>query len=165
LIGPAEHFALRQLPTTLIRIPIVPKDYPDHHDADLVIKLYDLRREPTMRASRSAINGQFWPKSWEEASAVTRLDHPLNAAWRQTTTYWEMVYSMAKHGIINPEFLLESTSEGVYLFAKVEPYLAQLREQNANTMRNVEWITSNTEPGRKSLEHYRRRVATALANR
>jgi hypothetical protein len=143
----------------------VPKDYPDHHDADLVIKLYDLRREPTMRASRSAINGQFWPKNKDEALAVMRLDHPLNAAWRQTTTYWEMVYSMAKHGIINPEFLLESTSEGVYLFAKVHPYLAEIRERSPNALRNVEWITTSTEAGRQSLVHYRERVDSTLASR
>ena len=36
---------------------------PNHHDADIVIKLYDLRREPVMRASRDAITMKFWPKS------------------------------------------------------------------------------------------------------
>ena len=45
------------------------KDMPDHHDADLVIKLYELRREPVMRESRSAINRQFWPATAEEALA------------------------------------------------------------------------------------------------
>ncbi|MGQ0764047.1 MAG: DUF4760 domain-containing protein [Gemmatimonadota bacterium] len=143
----------------------VPKDYADHHDAELVIQLYDLRREATMRASRGAINGQFWPKNSDETMAVTKSDHPLNAAWRQTTTYWEMVYSMARHGIINPEFLLESTGEGVYLFAKVEKYLQQLREQNPKALRNVEWITGNSEAGKDLLEHYRKRVASTLTGK
>ena len=40
------------------------KTTPDHHDAELVLKVYDLRREATTRQSRAAINGQFWPKSY-----------------------------------------------------------------------------------------------------
>jgi len=43
------------------------KDHPDHHDAEIVMRLYDLRRENVMRESREAINTQFWPRSFEEA--------------------------------------------------------------------------------------------------
>jgi hypothetical protein len=62
------------------------KDKPDHHDAELVLKLYDLRREPVMRASRDAMLGKFWPKSYEDFVAVTKFDHPLNAAFRQVSS-------------------------------------------------------------------------------
>ena len=54
------------------------KDMPDHHDADLIIKLYELRREAVMRESRSAINSQFWPASAEEVLAVLKNDHHLD---------------------------------------------------------------------------------------
>src|SRR4051812_27817410 len=84
------------------------KEAPDHHDADLVLKIYDLRREAVMRESRTAINTKFWPRSADEAVAVTKNDHPLNLAYRQTTAYWEMVYSMARHGIVHPDFLVEN---------------------------------------------------------
>ena len=46
------------------------KDFPDHHDAELVMKLYDLRREAIMREARSAVNGKYWPKNAEEATGV-----------------------------------------------------------------------------------------------
>lgn len=139
----------------------MPKDYPDHHDAELVLKLYDLRREATMRESRSAINGQFWPTSWDETVAITKADHPLNAAWRQTSTYWEMVYSLAKHGIVHADFLMESAGEGLFLFAKVEPYLERLRELSPHAFRNAEWITANCETGKRVLNGFRQRVAAA----
>jgi hypothetical protein len=142
------------------------KDLPDHHDAELIIKLYDLRREPVMRESRSAVNTKFWPRSFDEVLAVTKADHPLNAAFRQAHTYWEMVYSMAKFGIVHADFMMESCGEGMYLFAKMEPYVAQYREQiNPIAFRNAEWIATNSAAAKRSLELYRKRVETGLAAR
>ncbi|HEY8233998.1 MAG TPA: hypothetical protein VIJ10_15145, partial [Vicinamibacteria bacterium] len=68
------------------------KPTPDHHDAELLIKVYDLRRESVMRESRRAVMRDFWPTQWEDVQALLRADHPLNAAYRQVGTYWEMVY-------------------------------------------------------------------------
>ena len=59
------------------------KEHPDHHDAELAFRAYEMRRETVMRDSRNAINRDFWPKSYADAVAVTKADHPLNAAWRQ----------------------------------------------------------------------------------
>ena len=140
------------------------KEFPDHLDADLILKIYDLRREAAMRESRNAINRDYWPKSAEEALDVLRPDHPLNRAWRQVTGYWEMVYSMARHGVIHPEFLIESNGEGIFLFVRAQPYLAQLRGATSpRLLRNAEWIATETELGRTIAEHFRARVAKALA--
>lgn len=141
------------------------KDFPDHHDADLILKLYEMRREAVMRASRAAINADFWPKSWEDVQAVTKLDHPLNAAWRQVTTYWEMVYGMAKHGVIHSDFMMESCNEGIFVYARIESYLPQLRALNPFAFRNAEWIVTNSERGKAVLELYRGRVQAILAAR
>ncbi len=99
------------------------KDFPDHHDAELVLKLYELRRETVMRDSRNQLNAGFWPTSLEEAVAITKSDHPLNAAYRQCLTYWEMTYAMARHGVMHADFMLESNGEGLLLFARMEPFL------------------------------------------
>ena len=134
------------------------KDYPDHHDAELVLKLYDLRRENIMRDSRAAISAKYWPKSADEAVAVMKPDHPLNAAFRQVVTYWEMVYGMVKWGILHADFTLESSSEGLYVFAKAERYLEQIRAGNPSYFVNAEWVTTHSETGRRHLERYRERV-------
>lgn len=139
------------------------KEAPDHHDADLVLKIYDLRREAVMRESRTAINSKFWPRSAEEAIAVTANDHPLNVAFRQTSGYWEMVYGMARHGIVHPDFLVENNGEGLFLFARVEPYLTAFRAAaSPRVFRNAEWVTKNCETGRLLMESYRDRVKRAL---
>jgi hypothetical protein len=141
------------------------KQTPDHHDAELILKIYDLRREAVMRESRDAINGQFWPRSFDEALAITAPEHPLNRAWRQTTTYWEMVYGIARNGIVNPEFLLESNGEGLLLFAKVQPYVQKLRESlgNPRALRNAEWIAQETDLGRTVFAMFRARIEKRLA--
>ncbi|MGQ0537395.1 MAG: DUF4760 domain-containing protein [Gemmatimonadaceae bacterium] len=141
------------------------KDAPDHHDAELVLRFYELRREPVMRQSRSDINGKFFPANYEEFLAVTKTDHPLNAAYRQTSSYWEMVYGMAKHGVIHADFMLESCAEGLYLFAKVRPYLERFRnEVNSNAFQNAEWVALHSARGKAQAEHYAKRVASALAD-
>jgi hypothetical protein len=139
------------------------KHAPDHHDAELVLKIYDMRREPVMRQSRDAINRDFWPRDEKEALAILAPEHPLNTAWRQTTTYWEMVYGMAKHGVVHTEFLLESNGEGLFLFARVEPYLAALRAQTSpRVLKNAEWIAGSCDLAQAILTTFRGRIAKKL---
>ena len=135
------------------------KPTPDWHDADLVVRLYDLRREEVMRKSRDTMNAKFRPKSWEEFVAITKPDHPDNAAFRQVSTYWEMVYSMARHGVVNAEYFVESNREGMLLFAKVAPYLEQFRKEFSPTaFRNAEWVATQTDVGRTAFALFEKRV-------
>jgi hypothetical protein len=142
------------------------KESPDHLDAELVLKIYDLRRESVMRESRDAINRDYWPRTADEALEVLRPNHPLNRAFRQTSTYWEMVYGMARHGIVHADFLAENNGEGLLLFVRIEPHLAQLRAASSpRAFRNAEWIATNTEMGRTIAQGFRARVAKVLAQK
>lgn len=139
---------------------------PDHHDAELVLKVYDLRREPVMRESRDAINKDYWPRNEAEALAILAPEHPLNRAYRQTSTYWEMVYGMTKHGVVNTEFLLESNGEGLLLFARVEPFLDAMRKAtNARAFAKAEWIANSCDVGRTLMEYFRARVQKKLSGK
>jgi hypothetical protein len=135
------------------------KEAPDHHDADLVLKLYDLRREAVMRESRNAINAKYWPKNAEEAAAVLATDHPLHVAFTQTANYWEMVYGMARHGIIHPDFLVENNGEGLFLYARAEPYLAAIRQAGSpRWFRNAEWLVANCRTAQLMMDDMRARI-------
>ncbi|MFN8652395.1 MAG: hypothetical protein U0133_10865 [Gemmatimonadales bacterium] len=139
---------------------------PDHHDAELILKIYDLRREAVLRESRAQVLKDYWPTNVEEAVVVYRMDHPLNRAWRQMTSYWEMVYGMARHGAIHPEFLVDNNGEGLVLFVRAEPYLAAIREASSpRSFRNAEWVARETETGRAMIEGFRARYAKAIAAR
>jgi len=135
------------------------KEKPDHHDAELVWKVYDLRREAVMRESRNAITMKFWPKNAEEVLAITKFDHPLNAAFRQTSSYWEMVYAMGNHGIVNADYLIENNGEGLFLFAKIHPYLAEFRKATSPTaFQNSEWIATQCAEGKRRFDMIQARV-------
>lgn len=143
---------------------MIRKDYPDHHDAELVLKLYELRREPVMRESRAALVQKFMPSSFDDVVAITKFDHPLNSAYRQCMTFWEMTYAMAKHGVVHADFLMESNGEGMLLFTRVEPWLKEYREQiSPVAYANAEWIANNSEMGRAIADRFRKRVAAHLA--
>ena len=60
---------------------------PDHHDAELVLKVYELRREAAMRESRNALNGKCWPTTFDDIPAIIKVDHPFKPAWRQMSTF------------------------------------------------------------------------------
>ena len=138
-------------------------DAPDHHDAELILKLYDLRRETVMRESRNAINASFWPRNPGEALAVTATEHPLNLAYRQTSSYWEMVYGIARHGIVPADFLVESNGEGLFLFARVEPYLEKIRQAGfPQAFRNAEWVATNSDTGKVMMEGLRPYIKRVL---
>lgn len=139
---------------------------PTYNDADLVLRLYELRRDPVLRESRASMVAKFWPSSFEELMQVTKADHPLNAAYRQTTSYWELAYSIARYGIVNPDFLMESGGEGLLIFARVHPYLDQLRATfSPRSFRNAEWIATNCDAGRQIFGAMQQRVAAHFASK
>ena len=131
-----------------------------------MLKVYDLRRERLMRESRGDIMSNFWPLTYEDIVAVAQPDHPLNAAFRQTSTYWEMVYGFARHGIVEPGFWIESNGEGLFMLAKVAPYLDQIRRDfSPVSFANAEWISTSCEAARLRMNYFNGRVQAVLAKK
>ena len=100
-------------------------------DAEIILKLYQLRTETLMRQARAWVAGEFWPATAEEFFAVAenRAD-PHNAWLRQVLTYWEMAAAMVLHGAVCAELFVDCNGEGFYLLAKFAPILEAVREKN-----------------------------------
>ena len=140
------------------------KKKPGHADAELILRLYELRREPVMRESRRTI-ASWQPRSFEEVRAITTPADPRNAAWRQVSSYFEMAFGFARHGIVPADFLAENASEGLILYAKIEPHLKTFRKEISPTaFRNAEWLARKSAFARERLKLYRKRIAAALAD-
>lgn len=140
------------------------KDIPDHHDAELVMRLYELRTDALMRESRSLISREYWPTTLEEAMAVTASAHPINAAYRQVTSYWEMAYGMVRHGILHGDYMLESNGEGLFVFAKIKPFIAEMRTRTSpRLLTNTEWISKHSAFGAEMMERMDAAIAGTLA--
>ncbi len=141
------------------------KDRPDHTDVNILLQLYDLRREKVMRESRTAIIAQFNPQTWEDLAAITtNFQHPLNAAYRQVSSYWEMAASFVRHGVLNGDMFAEQCGEGLIVYAKILPHLAKIRESAPTAFRNLEWLVENNAEAKRRLEMMQARLK-AWANK
>ena len=95
--------------------------------ADLILKLYDLRRETKMREARNWIFS-FNPTSADEYFQ-TMMDPEVGGYLRMVSSYWDMAAAMVNHGAIDADLFNETAGEHVMVFAKIEPFLAELREK------------------------------------
>ena len=99
-----------------------------NEDAKVLLQCYDLRREAQMRTARDWVLS-FQPRSYEELKEVaTVFGADKNQHWRQVTSYWEMVFSLANHRALDASLLLDNCGEGLIIFARVKPHLEQLRK-------------------------------------
>ena len=130
---------------------------PTAADAQLILKLYDLRREAEMRKARSWWLVTFWPMTADDIVKVaSALGTDENAWFRQVAGYWDMAASFVNRGILNADLFLEGGSSGemVFLFAKIQPILKETREKmKAPTFfRNVEKVIMGSKSGRERLK-------------
>jgi len=95
-----------------------------YESADLLLKLYELRREPTMRQARQWY-ATFHPGSADDIAAVLRSEH--SAYFRMVTSFWEMAASLVNHGAIDEQMFNDANGEQIFVFARLEPFLAEYR--------------------------------------
>jgi len=100
-----------------------------YKDADLILKLYDLRREKTMRDARNWFF-TFNPQSTKDFMDV--LTSEQSGLYRMVISYWEMAASLVNHGAIDPEMFNDANGEHIFVYAKLEPFLPALREEMGN---------------------------------
>jgi hypothetical protein len=102
-------------------------------DAELVLRLYELRREETLRQARKYLVFDFNPTTLEELRAVSRaIGTKENAYWRQAISYWEMASSFVLRGALNGDLFLDSNAEGILLYAKFHHWHAETEKQSGN---------------------------------
>src|SRR5512133_547696 len=100
-----------------------------YEDARLILHLYELRREPRLREARDWFLIRFQPKSVDEVKTVVAArGTPDNASYRMVTTYWDMAASFVARGILDSELFLESGNEMLVVWAKLESFIADLRQ-------------------------------------
>jgi hypothetical protein len=104
-------------------------------DAEIILRLYELRREAEMRRARAWITGEFWPQTAEELLAVAlNLADEHNAWFRQVISYWEMASALVLHGAVSAELFVDCNGEGFLLMAKFAPFLDEVRTKIPNFM-------------------------------
>jgi len=95
-------------------------------DADLILKLYDLRRETVMREAR---NWFFSFNPTTTAEYMEAMMGPQSGYVRMVISYWDMAASLVNNGAIDEQMFNDANGEHLFVFAKIEPILAELRQQ------------------------------------
>ena len=135
-------------------------------DAQLIMQLYDLRREPEMRKARSWWLGEFWPQNADDFLKVAwAMGTPENNWLRQVLGYWGIAVSLVNHGALNRELFLEPSfcGEMVLIYVKLKPFLKEIREKmkNQQFLVGIESLITSTKKSREFLK----RMETNLAAR
>jgi hypothetical protein len=102
-------------------------------DAELILKLYELRRDETMRKARRFMIFEFNPKTLEELRAVSRdTKSEFNPCWRQMLSFWEMSASLVLRGALDADLFLDSSLEGILVYAKFHHFHAETEKESGN---------------------------------
>ncbi|HEU5458051.1 MAG TPA: hypothetical protein VFU68_05495 [Terracidiphilus sp.] len=112
-------------------------------DAEIILKLYELRTEAVMREARAWMTGAFWPETTEEFFAVAaNPQEPHNAWYRQVITYWEMAAALVLHGAVSADLFVDCNGEGFFLLAKFNHLLEAIRERTPGFMAKTSELIS-----------------------
>jgi hypothetical protein len=108
-------------------------------DAELILKLYDLRREPVMREARNWIF-TFNPTSVQDVVDVLLSEH--GGHYRMVISYWDMAAALVNNGAIDETLFNETNGEHIFVYSKVEPVIEDVRTLFANPdfLRNLETL-------------------------
>ena len=134
-------------------------------DARLILQIYDLRREPVMRAARKYVISELWPQNYEEFKAVvTGYGSEPNASFRQVLTYWNMVAAMVLRGAVHEDLFFDSNGEPYFLWAKFGHYIAQARKDQIDPefLSHLEKLMAKPK-AKKRIKGLQERLAARMA--
>jgi hypothetical protein len=132
-----------------------------YEDAQLILRLYELRRDEKLRLARDWFTFRFFPQSIEDIKAVLHPTHPENASLRMVTSYWEMAASFVAHNVLHTEMFLESSTEMLNLWAKLSDFIPAIRKDynNPRYLANIETVIQRASNSAERIAAARERIA------
>jgi hypothetical protein len=128
-----------------------------YESATLIIRLYEMRREPTMREARAWFAREFHPQSVDEIFQT--LGSPHSGHFRMVTSYWDMACSFVLNGAIDEKMFNDANGEHIFIFAKIEQLVAEYRVKsgNPNYLKSLETIVLQKPGAREQMASIRER--------
>ena len=121
--------------------------------AELILKLYDLRREETMRKARDWF-ARFNPESAQDILNVFTSEH--SAFYRMVVTYWDMACSLVNNGAIDEQMFNDANAEHAFFFAKIQPFIEEVRAiTGSQYLPHLEQLVMRLPDAAARLEHMR----------
>ena len=131
-------------------------------EAGLILKLYELRTEATMRKARDWYFREFNPQSMADFQAALFGEHSGHV--RMVVTYWDMAAALVNDGAISMNLFNDCNGEHMGVFAKLEPILGEIRKMmTPRFAANLEKLVDATPDGRKTTADFRERMKAIIA--
>jgi hypothetical protein len=130
-------------------------------DANLVLRLYELRREEKLRAAREWYRTKCVPLSVEDIKAIYNTPGEENTSFRMATTYWDMACSFVACGVLHPELFIQSGGESLMIWSRVEEFVPRIRQEMGMPwfLGNIEKTIAMTPSAQERLALFRARLA------
>lgn len=118
--------------------------------AELILKLYEIRRETALRTSRDYVGGEFMPKSVDDFVSLVKDGGKPSGHILQVYGYWDMVAAFVVHGALDEDLIFDTCQEMYFQFGKIQPYLAGFREQMKlpEFLRSMETVVTSSQEKR-----------------
>jgi uncharacterized protein DUF4760 len=135
-----------------------------HDDADLILKLYDLRREAVMREARNWMF-TFNPTSLQDVMQTMVSEH--SGHLRMVISYWDMACALVTNGAIDEELFNQTNGEHIFVYMKLEPVIEEMRKMfdNPEFLKNLETVVKRIPDIETKLPQMRERMARFAAAR
>ena len=116
-----------------------------YDDVNLILKLYDMRREEKMRAARAWFFANCKPKSMADFQQMCPPGSAENASFRQVASYWDMAASFVAAGVLNDVLFFQNNRELLFVWLRVEPVIGDMRTafKDPNYMKNLETVATS----------------------
>jgi hypothetical protein len=114
-----------------------------YDDANLILKLFELRRDEELRKARSWFI-QFSAASAEEMMTKYPMGSQESTYVRMVVSYWDMACSFVTSGVLNQELFFQSGGEMLVVWEKIRPVVEGMRKMtgNANSYANLEKVAA-----------------------
>ena len=124
------------------------------HDVDLILKLYELRRDETMRKARAWYFTEFNPTGPKDIVRLMVGGFESSAYYRMITSYWDMAASFVINDGIDEKMILDANTEHIVVFSKIEPFIADVREMfgESNYLIHLEQLVMKIPNVKETLE-------------
>jgi hypothetical protein len=130
------------------------------HDALVILKLYEIRSEPLMRAARAWFFSGFNPQSGKEIVVLLQSGEKKCAYYRMVSSHWEVAAALVNNGGVDEKMFLAANTEHLVVFAKLQPFIAEIRETigEPDYLSNLEQLVMRAPNVEKKLENRRRLI-------
>ena len=121
--------------------------------AQLILRLYELRRETLMREARSFVGGEFLPQTDDELVAILSKGGKESGFVLQVYGYWDMVCAFVRHRMLSEPLVYDTCQEMYFQYAKIQPHLRGFRRKMnlPEWMQSIEKVVEGSAKGKKRL--------------